>query len=191
MIVDVGGGSAEAAVISMGGVVAHKSVRVAGTKLDETIQIYIRRKYNLLIGEVSAEEIKIKIGTAVADGDKNSPVGRQEMEVRGRDSISGLPRMITISETEIAEAIQTPLAQISSAVKGVLEDTPPELAGDIIDRGIVLSGGTSLLRNFDKYLTNITGVPCHVAEDPLLCVVRGCGTAMENIDLYRRSVMRK
>ncbi|KKS19788.1 MAG: cell shape determining protein, MreB/Mrl family, rod shape-determining protein MreB [candidate division WWE3 bacterium GW2011_GWC1_41_7] len=113
------------------------------------------------------------------------------MEVRGRDSISGLPRMITVTDTEISEALQTALAQISNAVKGVLEDTPPELAGDIIDRGIVLSGGTSLLKNLDKYLTNVTGVPCHVAEDPLLCVVRGCGLAMENIDLYKRSVTRK
>ena len=99
--------------------------------------------------------------------------------------------MITVTDTEISEALQTALAQISNAVKGVLEDTPPELAGDIIDRGIVLSGGTSLLKNLDKYLTNVTGVPCHVAEDPLLCVVRGCGLAMENIDLYKRSVTRK
>lgn len=183
MIVDIGGGSAEAAVISMGGVVAHKSVRVAGNKLDEAIQTYIKRKYNLLIGERSAEDIKIQIGAAVSDSDR-------KLEVRGRDSISGLPRMITVSEKEISEAIQPPLSQISTCVKGVLEDTPPELAGDIIDRGIVLSGGTSLLKNIDKYLTNVTGVPCHVAEDPLLCVVRGCGLAMENIDLYRRSVMR-
>ena len=184
MIVDIGGGSAEAAVISMGGVVAHKSVRVAGNRLDEAIQTYIKRKYNLLIGERTAEDIKIQIGAAIADGTK-------QLEVRGRDSISGLPRMITVTDTEISEALQTALAQISNAVKGVLEDTPPELAGDIIDRGIVLSGGTSLLKNLDKYLTNVTGVPCHVAEDPLLCVVRGCGLAMENIDLYKRSVTRK
>ncbi|OGG07744.1 rod shape-determining protein [Candidatus Gottesmanbacteria bacterium RIFCSPHIGHO2_01_FULL_42_12] len=184
MIVDIGGGSAEAAVISMGGVVAHRSVRVAGNRLDEAIQTYIKRKYNLLIGERSSEDIKIQIGSATPEGGKT-------LEVRGRDTISGLPRMITVTDTEISEALQTALQQISTAVKGVLEDTPPELAGDIIDRGIVLSGGTSLLKNLDKYLTGVTGVPCHVAEDPLLCVVRGCGLAMENIDLYKRSVMRR
>ncbi|MDO8514899.1 MAG: rod shape-determining protein [bacterium] len=185
MIVDIGGGSTEAAVISMGGVVAHKSARVAGNKLDEAVQTYVKRKHNLIIGERTAEEIKITIGCAVP---LEPPVA---MEVRGRDSVSGLPRMVTISSNEICEALQPALSMIGTAVKGVLEDTPPELAGDIIDRGIVLSGGTSLLKNLDKFLTNLTGVPCHVADEPLMCVVRGCGLAMENIDLYRRSVMRK
>lgn len=185
MIVDIGGGSTEAAVISMGGVVAHKSARVAGNRLDEAIQTYVKRKYNLIIGERTSEEIKINIGTA-------APLEKSlTMEVRGRDTVSGLPRMVMVSSEEVCEALQQPLSQISNAIKGVLEDTPPELAGDIIDRGIVLSGGTSLLKNLDKYLTQVTGVPCHVAEEPLLCVVKGCGLAMENIDLYRRSVMRK
>lgn len=185
MIVDIGGGSTEAAVISMGGVVAHKSARVAGNRLDEAIQTYVKRKYNLIIGERTSEEIKINIGTA-------TPLEKSlTTEVRGRDTVSGLPRMVMVSSEEVCEALQQPLSQISNAIKGVLEDTPPELAGDIIDRGIVLSGGTSLLKNLDKYLTSVTGVPCHVAEEPLLCVVKGCGLAMENIDLYRRSVMRK
>ncbi len=185
MIVDIGGGSTEAAVISLGGVVAHKSVRVAGNRIDQN---YLKRKYNLMVGERTAEEIKITIGTALADEKKNEVMA---MEVRGRDSVSGLPRMVNVISNEVAEAIVGPLGQISNCVKGVLEETPPELAGDIIDRGIVLSGGTSLLRNFDKYLTKAIGVPCHVAEEPLLCVVKGCGVAMENIEVYKRSVMRR
>ncbi len=204
MIVDIGGGSTEAAVISLGGVVTHKSVRVAGNRIDEAIQTFLRRKYNLVVGDRTAEEIKITIGTALAE--KKSKAGgsktgneekkskaesSSEMEVRGRDSISGMPRMVTLTAEEVAGAIAAPLSQIITAVKGVLEDTPPELAGDIIDKGIVLSGGTSLLRNLDKFLTEVTGVPCHTAEDPLLCVVRGCGVAMENIDAFKRAVMKK
>ncbi len=186
MIVDIGGGSTEAAVISLGGVVVHRSARVAGNKLDEAVQAYIKKKFNLIIGDLTAEEIKITIGTALTSNNPN-PV----TEVRGRDSISGLPRVINLSANEVGEAVATPLSQIITAVKGVLEETPPELASDIIDKGIVLSGGTSLLRNLDKLLTMETGVPCHVAEEPLLCVVRGCGLAMENIDVYKRSIMKK
>lgn len=186
MIVDIGGGSTEAAVISLGGVVTHKSARVAGNKIDEAIQSFIKKKHNLLIGERTAEEVKITVGSALPVGEKG-----EKMEVRGRDFVSGLPRMVTITTDEVAEAITGPLSQISNCIKGVLEETPPELAGDIIDRGIVLSGGTSLLKNLDKYLTQVTGVPCHVAEEPLLCVVRGCGLAMENIEVYKRSVMRR
>ena len=184
MIVDIGGGSTEAAVISLGGVVVHKSARVAGNKLDEAVQTYIKRKFNLLIGDQTAEEIKITIGTAV-------PGGKEKMEVRGRDAASGLPRIIEFTAEEVAEAITPTLSQIITAVKGVLEETPPELASDIIDRGIVLSGGTGMLKNLDKLMPHTIGVPVHVADDPLFCVVRGCGIAMENIDLYKRSISRK
>ncbi|OGG35614.1 rod shape-determining protein [Candidatus Gottesmanbacteria bacterium RIFOXYB1_FULL_47_11] len=202
MIVDVGGGSTEAAVISLGGVVAHKSARVAGNKLDEAIANYIRKKYNLIIGERMAETIKMTVGDALPPavpgkggpptGDPSTKLGMTTtMEVRGRDGVSGLPRMITLTSAEITEAISPILHQIMLTVKGVLEETPPELAADIIDKGIVMAGGTSLLRNFDKLMTETTGVVCHVAEDPLLCVVRGTGVALENIDLYKRSFAKK
>jgi rod shape-determining protein MreB and related proteins len=187
MIVDVGGGSTEAAVISLGGVVVHKSARVAGNKLDEAIANYIKKKYNLIIGERMAETIKMTIGDALVDATKDVA----KMEVRGRDTVSGLPRMVELTSAEIAEAITPILHQIVVTVKGVLEETPPELAADIIDKGIVMAGGTSLLRNFDKLMTEMTGVVCHVAEDPLLCVVRGTGVALENIGLYKRTVSRK
>lgn len=185
MIVDIGGGSSEAAVISLGGVVVSNTVRVAGNKIDEAIALYLKKKYNLIIGEVTAEEVKIQIGSAI----KLSP--EKKMEVRGRDSLSGLPRMVEISSTEITEAIQKPLLEILGCVKEVLENTPPELSSDIIDKGIVLCGGTSLLRNIDKLLTQQTGVPCYIAEDPMLCVVKGCGIALENIELYKRSISRR
>jgi len=185
MILDVGGGAAEAAVISLGGVVVHKTVRIAGNKIDEAIQDYLKKKHNLVIGDQTAEEIKIKIGTAIK-------VAKEEkMEISGRDLVFGLPRSVTVTSNEICSAIKTPLMQIINAVKGVLENTPPELAADIIDKGIVMSGGTSLLRNFDKLLTEETGVPSHVAEDALYCVVRGTGVVMENIELWKRSVTTK
>lgn len=194
MIVDIGGGSTEAAVISLGGVVVHNSVRVAGNRLDEAIALYVKKKYNLLVGERMAEDVKIQIGSAlpqasIASSDKTAFF--KKMEVRGRDSLSGLPRMIEVTSEEISLALQNPLASIISCVKGVLENTPPELASDIIDKGIVLSGGTSLLRNIEKLFIQSTGVPAHVAEDPLLCVVRGTGVALENIDLYKRSIAKR
>lgn len=185
MIVDIGGGAAEAAVISLGGVVVHQSVRVAGTKLDEAIQGYLKKKHNLIVGDQTAEDIKIKIGSAT------NLAKEEKLEVSGRDLIFGLPRSISIASSEITEAINPPLMQIIGAVKGVLEDTPPELAADIIDKGIIMSGGTSLLRNFDKLLTRETGVPAHVAEDAMLCVVRGTGVVLENIELWKRSVVTK
>lgn len=193
MIVDIGGGSTEAAVISLGGVVVHNSVRVAGNKLDEAITVYIKKKFNLIIGERMAEEVKIQIGSALLPKDLlNKTQGLpKKMEVRGRDSLNGLPRMGEITSDEITNAIQNPLNSIISAIKGVLENTPPELASDIIDKGIVLSGGTSLLLNLDRLITQATGVPAHVAEDPLLCVVRGTGVALENIELYKRSISRR
>lgn len=187
MVVDMGGGSTEAAVISLGGVVVHDSVRVGGNKVDEAIAAYTKKNFNLLIGERTAEEIKITIGNALVEAGKAGA----KMEIRGRDSITGLPRTIELSEEQVNEAIKSTLLDIVSGVKKVLEQTPPELASDIIDKGIVMSGGTSLLRNFDKFMTRETGVPCHLAEDPLLCVVRGTGVALENIELYKRSIARK
>jgi rod shape-determining protein MreB len=185
MIVDVGGGAAEAAVISLGGVVVHKSVRVAGNKVDESIQNYLKKKHNLIVGDQTAEDIKIKIGSA-------TPLPKEEkLEMSGRDLVFGLPRSLIITSSEVTEAMRATLLQIIGAVKAVLEDTPPELAADIIDKGIVMSGGTSLLRNFDKLMTEETGVPAHVAEDPMLCVVRGTGLVMENIELWKRSVTTK
>jgi len=190
MIVDIGGGSCESAVISLGGVVVHNSVRVAGNKLDEAIATLIKKKYNLYIGERMAEEVKIRIGSALP---LTGPAARAglKMEVRGRDSLSGLPRMVEVDTSEITQALSAPLQSVINCIKGVLENTPPELASDIIDKGIVLSGGTSLLRNFDRLIIQSTGVPAHVAEDPLLCVVRGTGVALENIDLYKRSIARR
>lgn len=188
MIVDIGGGTAEAAVICLGGVVVHSSVRVGGNKIDEAIQAAVRKKYGLIIGENQAEEVKIKIASATRVK-KNDD--EKSMEVRGRDSVTGLPKTITLTTSEVHEMIEAAVLKIISAVKGVLEQTPPELASDIIDKGIVLSGGTSLLYNLDKLMTEQTGVPCHVAENPLMCVVYGTGMALENLDLYKRSVSKK
>jgi len=185
MIVDIGGGSTEAAVISLGGVVVHKSARIAGNGIDEAITQYARRKFNLIIGERTAEEIKVAAAAATEE-EKDSSI-----EVRGRDSITGLPKLVDLKAREITQAIGPVLNNILDAVKQVLEETPPELASDIIDKGVVMSGGTSLLKNIDKFFTESLGVPCHVAEEPLLCVVYGTGIAFENIDLYRRSIIRR
>lgn len=188
MVIDIGGGSAECAVISLGGVVVHDSVRIGGNKIDEALANYIKRKFNLLIGERTAEEVKIGIGNALIEDKKKE---QKKMEIKGRDSITGLPRSIELTEETVNEAIQPVLMNIIQAIKKVLEQTPPELASDIIDKGVVMAGGTSLLFNFDKLMTKVTGVPCHIAEDPLLCVVRGTGVALENIELYKRSIARK
>lgn len=185
MIVDIGGGAAEAAVISLGGVVVHKSVRIAGNKLDEAIQDYLKKKHNLIVGDQTAENIKIKIGSATKL-DKE-----EKLEISGRDLVFGLPRSVTVTSSDVTEALVPTLKLIIGAVKGVLENTPPELAADIIDKGIVMSGGTSLLRNFDKLMTEETGVPSHVAEDPMLAVARGTGLVLENIELWKRSVITK
>ncbi|MBI5614625.1 rod shape-determining protein [Candidatus Gottesmanbacteria bacterium] len=202
MIVDIGGGSTEAAVISLGGVVVHKSARVAGNKIDEAISLHVKKKFNLVIGERMAEMIKVTIGDALGKSNSKNQISKIDgnidlqkntdaMEVRGRDSVTGLPRMISLSREEVTSAITPVLVQIVSAVKAVLEETPPELAADIIDKGIVMAGGTSTLTNLDRLMTQMTGVPCHVADDALLCVVRGTGVAIENIELYKRSVARK
>ncbi len=192
MIVDIGGGSTEAAVISLGGVVVHKSARVAGNKLDEAIANYVKKKHNLIIGERMAEMIKLTIADALArESTRRASDKPETMEVRGRDGATGLPRMIELTNYEIGDALFPVLNQMIGAVKAVLEETPPELAADIIDKGIVMAGGTSQLKNFDKLMTQMTGVVCHVADEPLLCVVRGTGVALENIELYKRSVGRK
>ncbi|OGD70468.1 rod shape-determining protein [Candidatus Collierbacteria bacterium RIFCSPLOWO2_01_FULL_50_23] len=182
MILDMGGGASEAAVISLGGVVTFKSVRVAGNKIDESISRYVRKKHNLVIGEITAEKIKVKIGSAT------NPLKEETLEVTGRDSVTGLPKSVVVTAGDVFEAISDPLGRIINMVKSVLEEVPPELSSDIIDKGIVMSGGTATLRNFDKLLTHETGVPAFVAEDPLRCVVKGTGVALENLELYRRSI---
>lgn len=185
MILDGGGGTTDIAVISLGGVVVHKSIRIGGNKIEEAIAHFIRKRFNLLVGERTGEEIKISIGNAVPDPDKP-----RKMEIKGRDSVSGLPRSIEITDIEVHEAIQPSLKAIVGAIREVFEMTPPELSSDIIDKGIVLSGGTSTLRNLDRYITSETGVPSYVAEDPLYCVVRGTGVALENLELYKRSISK-
>lgn len=187
MIVDIGGGTTEAAVICLGGVVVHSSVRIGGNKIDEAIQGYVRKKHNLIIGESMAEDVKVNIGSATQV--KSSEV--LVMEVRGRDAFSGLPKTIELNTDEVTGAIADVTTKIVTAVKGVLEQIPPELASDIIDKGIVMSGGTSCLRNLDKLLTEKLGVPCALAENPLLCVALGTGVALENLDLYKRSVSKR
>jgi rod shape-determining protein MreB len=185
MVIDIGGGTTEIAVIALGGIVVSSSLRVAGNRFDEAIASYIRKKYNLMVGERTAEEVKIAIGTAL-------PLERElQMDVRGRDLIAGLPRTIPITSSEVTEAIELPLQQLVAAVRSVLEQTPPELSSDIIDRGMVMSGGGSLLRNIDELLKQVTGVPCHVAENPLHCVAIGTGLALEHFDFYKKSLVQQ
>lgn len=183
LIVDIGGGTTEVAVVSLGGIVCTNSVRVGGNKIDTAIANYIRKKYNLAIGDRTAEEIKIEIGTALPE---DPP---RKMEIRGRDMIGGLPKSITITSNEVAEAISDELNQIVGAIKTVLEKTPPELAADIIDKGMVLSGGGALLRNLDELISRETGVAAYVAEEPLLCVAKGTGIALEHLDEYKKSIL--
>ncbi|MDD3301445.1 MAG: rod shape-determining protein [Patescibacteria group bacterium] len=183
MIIDIGGGTAEMAVISLGGIVASTSVRVGGNKFDAAILEYIRKKYNLAIGERTAEEIKIGIGSALFMEDKLS------MEIRGRDIVSGLPRSINVSSDDVTEAIQNELEMIVAAAKKVLQKTPAELSADIIDKGIIISGGSALLRNIDQLISRATGVPAYIADDALLCVAKGTGIALDNLDSYKRSIL--
>ncbi len=185
MVVDIGGGTADIAVISLGGIVASSSVKVAGNKLDQAVADYIKKHYNLAIGDRTAEDIKIKIGSAVPLEEDVS------MPIKGRDLLTGLPRTVTIYSSEVTEAIAEPLREIVQAIKRVLADTPPELAADIMERGIVMSGGTSLLRNIDELVYREIGVPAKIAEDPLLCVAKGTGIALEHLEVYKRSIMAK
>jgi rod shape-determining protein MreB len=182
LVVDIGGGTSEAAVISMNGIVEFASIRVGGNRIDEAIISYVKRKYNLMIGEQTAEEVKIRIGSALPREEDVS------MEVRGRDQVSGLPKTIQLTSGEVTEAIAEPLAAIVGVVKAVLEKTPPELASDVIDRGIVMTGGGALLRGFNQLLTKRTGVPCYVADNPIACVALGAGRALENYEVIKRSL---
>jgi len=219
MVVDIGGGTTDVAVISLGGIVASASVKVAGNKLDQAISDYIKHHYNMAIGDRTAEEIKIKIGSAIpldyargSTASKKAPEslkkatvrhkheeealydGREElfsMEIKGRDLLTGLPRTIEIHSAEVTDAMSDELEEIVRAIKAVLHETPPELAADIMDRGIVMTGGGSLLRNIDKLVYQETGVPAHIAEDALLCVAKGTGIALEHLDVYKRSIMSK
>jgi rod shape-determining protein MreB len=183
MVVDIGGGTSEAAVVAMYGIVVSSSARVGGVRFDEAIASFVRRKYNLMIGEQTAEEVKLEIGSAL-------PLEETlEMEVKGRDQVAGLPRTINLTSDEVTEALAEPLSSVVAVVKGVLEQTPPELASDIIDRGMVLTGGGALLRNVDRMLTRETGVPCYVAENPMACVALGAGRALDIHDAIRRSMV--
>lgn len=182
MIVNIGGGTAEIAVISMSDIVVAKSHRVGGNRFDEAIALYTRRKYNLMIGDRTAEQVKLEIGSAL-------PLEEElTMSVKGRDMIAGLPREVLITSTEITEAMEVPLRNLTDAIRGVFEQTPPELSADIIDKGIVLSGGGALLRNIDRLITNVTGVAAHVAPDPLSCVAKGTGIALEHFDVFAKSL---
>ena len=183
LIIDIGGGTTDVAVLSLGGIVNSTSVRVAGNKLDQSIIEYIRKKHGLAIGDRTAEEIKITIGSAL-------PVSEEEvMEVKGRDNLTGLPKTISISTNEVVQATGDDLKDIAKAVKAVLQETLPELASDIIDKGMIMTGGTALLKNLDQYISQSIGVPCFVAEEPLLCVAKGTGLALDNLDSYKKSIL--
>jgi rod shape-determining protein MreB len=181
MVVDIGGGRTEAAVISMYGIVVSESVRVAGDRLDDAIAAYVKRRHNLVVGDRTAEELKIAIGSAL-------PLEEEiTYQVRGRDQITGLPRTITVTSSDVTQAMTDPLQSIVGAARSVLERTPPELASDVVDRGIVLSGGTGMLRNLDRLITQEIGIPCYVADSPMECVAMGAGIALEHLDLIKRA----
>lgn len=183
MIINIGGGTSEIAIISLGGVVAAHSARVGGNRIDQAISDYIKRKYSLAIGDRTAEEIKIQIGSAMAQ------VKEDYMEVRGRDLMGGLPKTVNLSSNEVTEAIQDELREIINVIKQVLQETPPELASDIMDKGMVLSGGTAQLRHLDQLISKTINVPCYVADDAAFCVVKGTGIVLENLDVYKRTIM--
>jgi len=182
MIIDIGGGTCEIAVLSLGGIVAKTSIRVGGTKLDLSLMEFIRKKYGLAIGERTAEEVKINIGTALSLDEK------LVMEIKGRDMISGLPKSIQITSEDTVEALRDDLQGIINAIKSVLNNTPPELSADIMEKGMILSGGTSQLRNLERLVERATGVPTYMADEPLLCVAKGTGIVLDNLDAYKRSV---
>lgn len=185
MIVDIGGGTTEVAIISLGGIVASESARVGGDKIDASIVAHIKDRHNVAVGERTAEEIKIAIGSAL-------PQQHEDVyEIRGRDLATGLPKTIEVRTNEITDAIAGQLKEIVQAVKSVLRETPPELAADVMDRGMILSGGGAQLRHLDQLLSEATGVPAYVAEEPTLCVAKGTGIALENLEVYKRSIMSK
>ena len=184
MVVDIGGGTTEIAVISLGGIVTSRSIRIGGDEMESSIVQYIKRMYNLMIGERTAEEIKITIGTAIV-----TPETDHTMDIRGRDLVSGLPKTLTIHAKEVREALNEPIYKIIDAVKGTLEKTPPELAADVMDHGIMMTGGGALLMNLDKLLSHETGMPVIISEDALSCVGEGTGRTLENIGLLKNVVM--
>lgn len=183
MIIDIGGGTSEMAVISLGGIVASTSVRIGGNKLDSAIMEYTRKKYGLAVGERTAEQIKINIGSALYLETK------LKMDIKGRDMITGMPRTVEATSDDVTDAIQNELSGIVQACKNVLQKTPPELSADVIDKGIIMSGGSSLLRNIDKLITRATGISAYTADESLLCVAKGTGIALENLDSYKRSIL--
>lgn len=185
MVVDIGGGTTDVAVISLGGIVASTSVKVAGNKIDQAIADYIKKNFNLAIGDRTAEEIKISIGSAIPTDEESVYL------IKGRDFLTGLPRAAEISTNETAKAIENELREINKAIKSVLQDTPPELAADIIDQGIIMTGGTSLLRNITELVYRATGVKAYVAEDPLFCVAKGTGIALNHLEVYKKSLLGK
>ncbi len=185
MIIDIGGGTSEVAVISLGGIVTSQSLRVGGDKIDKAIAEYIKEKYNLAIGDQTAEEIKIKIGTALPQKEEKL------LEIRGRDLVAGLPRNIKVSNNEVCEAIEDILNSIVEVIRQVLRKTPPELSADVMDKGMIMAGGGSLLPNINGLVAKSVGVPCFVAEDPLFCVVKGTGAILENLDTYKKVIMTK
>lgn len=187
MVVDIGGGTTDVAVISLGGIVASTSVKVAGNKIDLAIQDYIKRTHNLSIGEKTAEEIKIKIGSAIV----LPPEEEVSMEVKGRDFVHGLPRTITLKTNEITKAISKELREMIEAIKDVFQNTPPELSSDIIDKGIIMTGGSSQLKNFPELVLRRTGVKAILADDALFCVAKGTGVALEHLDTYKKSIITK
>ncbi len=185
MIIDVGGGTSEMAVVSLGGIVSWASVRVGGDKIDQAISEFIRKKHNLAVGERTAEKIKIKLGSALPREEDIS------LKIQGRDLVAGLPKFIEINGNEITEAISEQLREIIQAIKSVLQATPPELVADIMDKGMILSGGGALLQDLDKLIMETIGVSCRLAKEPMLCVAKGAGLALEHLDIYKRSIMSK
>jgi len=187
MVVNIGGGVTEAAVISLGGIVAWGSIKVGGQKMDNSIIDYIRKKYDLVIGQQTAEEVKIKIGSALPLSSNDEG----EVEIRGRDVRSGMPRSLIIRTNEITDALASDLKEVGQVIKNVLRQSPPELAADIMIQGIILTGGSSLLKNISHLISEMTGVPCALADEPRFCVVKGAGIALEHLDMYKRSLMTK
>lgn len=185
MILNIGGGTTEVAIISLGGIVNAASARVGGNRIDEAIVDYIKKRHSLAIGDRTAELIKIAIGSAVKQS------AEEKINVRGRDLTSGYPKTVEISSNEITEAMQEQLREIVQTIKTVLQDTPPELCSDIVDKGIVISGGGAMLKNIDTLVTKVTGVVCRIADDPLLCVAKGTGVVLNNLDIYKRNIMTK
>ena len=183
MVIDIGGGTAEIAVISLGGIVSWGSVRIGGNKFDDSIAEYIRHKYNLAVGVHTAEEIKIKVGSAMF------MPKRLTIDIKGRDMISGLPKIVNVGSDDTTEALQHDLGILIDAIKDVLHDTPPELSADVMDKGIILTGGSAMLRNLDELIVQATSVPTYVAEEPLFCAVKGTGIALENLQSYKRSIL--